>query len=362
MNRLPSQVLHNTVQDMKKIGGLPCAIWDQDGVLLAMTDAGMQALTPEVAAFLKGPSGGERWEETHALLSVAEAGAPALCLAIQGNNPKRETVGRMGVSQLTNLLTVYKEKTDKNRFIRQILTGDIHPADADAWARQLGVPVSARRLVFLVEAAGTQTELLTRTLRGLFEIGSKDFLAEHLPGELMLVTTLTPSQSEAEIEGMARSIVDTINTEVMVPVRVAYGTAFQELSRASACYEEARDALEVGRIFYPDRTVLSYHALGIGRLIHGLPLSLCELFLQEVFSGEAAALFDEEELRSVFTFFDYNLNISEAARQLYVHRNTLVNRLDKIQRKTGLDVRIFDDAVTFKIAMMVTDHVRAAQS
>ena len=126
-------------------------------------------------------------------------------------------------------------------------------------------------------------------------------------------------------------------------------------------YKEADMALEVGRVFYEEKTILAYNELGIGRLIHQLPESLCSMFLQEVFDGDVDGMFDDEELLTVFTFFDNNLNISETARQLYIHRNTLVYRLEKIQKRTGLDVRVFDDALTFKIAMMVADHMRSVK-
>ena len=156
----------------------------------------------------------------------------------------------------------------------------------------------------------------------------------------------------------AKVITDTLNMEAMVSVRVAYGTLIDELRDVSRSYKEASVALEVGRVFYAEKNILAYDRLGIGRLIHQLPGSLCEMFLKEVFEGDAVDLFEEDELTTVYTFFDNNLNISETSRQLYVHRNTLVYRLEKIQKRTGLDVRVFDDALTFKIAMMVADHMR----
>ena len=145
----------------------------------------------------------------------------------------------------------------------------------------------------------------------------------------------------------------------MVPVRVSYGTIVNELKEVSRSYKEASMALEVGRVFYVEKNLLAYNELGIGRLIHQLPQSLCEMFLQEVFNGKMVEQFEEEELLTVYTFFENNLNISETARQLYVHRNTLVYRLEKIQKKTGLDVRTFDDALMFKIALMVESHMRS---
>ena len=153
-------------------------------------------------------------------------------------------------------------------------------------------------------------------------------------------------------------LVNAINTEAMVNVRLSFGTIIPELKEVSQSYKEAGMALDVGRIFYPERNILSYRELGIGRLIHQLPVSLCEMFLEEVFAGNTVDQFDEETLSTVDKFFENSLNISETARQLFVHRNTLVYRLEKIQKQTGLDVRVFEDALTFKIALMVADHMK----
>ena len=155
-----------------------------------------------------------------------------------------------------------------------------------------------------------------------------------------------------DINDIAKTITDTLSAEAMMKVRVAYGTVVEELKDVSKSYKEAAMALDVGRIFYSERTILAYNELGIGRLIHQLPVSLCEMFLQEVFNGDAFEQFDEETLVTVYKFFD------KTARQLYIHRNTLVYRLEKIQKSTGLDVRVFDDALTFKIAMMVASHIK----
>lgn len=175
---------------------------------------------------------------------------------------------------------------------------------------------------------------------------------------MILVRALQTTDDYPQLEQFARELVDTLNMEAMVSVRIAYGTIIEELKDVSKSYKEADMALEVGRVFYVDRSILAYNELGIGRLIHQLPSSLCEMFLNEVFAGNTDTQFEDEELITVYTFFNNNLNISETARQLYVHRNTLVYRLEKIQKKTGLDVRVFEDALTFKIAMMVSDHMK----
>ena len=169
-------------------------------------------------------------------------------------------------------------------------------------------------------------------------------------------------EGELEIEQTAQTIVDMMSTEAMMNVRVAYGTVVQELKDVSKSYKEAMMALDVGKIFYVEKKVNSYNSLGIGRLIYQLPANLCKIFIEEIFGDNDPGDFDEEIVTTVNKFFENNLNVSETSRQLFVHRNTLVYRVEKLQKSTGLDVRTFDDALTFKIAMMVYSYMRYQDS
>jgi carbohydrate diacid regulator len=157
---------------------------------------------------------------------------------------------------------------------------------------------------------------------------------------------------------MASTILDMLNTEAMTRAHVAYGTIVNELKEVSRSYKEAKMALEVGKIFYSDKKVIAYSNLGIGRLIYQLPLPLCRMFIKEIFEGKNPDDFDEETLTTINKFFENSLNVSETSRQLYIHRNTLVYRLDKLQKTTGLDLRVFEDAITFKIALMVVKYMK----
>ncbi|MBO7364459.1 MAG: helix-turn-helix domain-containing protein, partial [Lachnospiraceae bacterium] len=145
-------------------------------------------------------------------------------------------------------------------------------------------------------------------------------------------------------------------------IRVAYGNVVDEIRKVSASYKEARLALAVGAIFNADERVLAYASLGIGRLIYQLPLPMCKMFIEEIFKEQSPEDFDEETLTTINQFFENNLNVSETSRQLFIHRNTLVYRLDKLQKNTGLDLRVFDDAITFKIALMVVQYMRYMES
>ena len=157
---------------------------------------------------------------------------------------------------------------------------------------------------------------------------------------------------------IANTIVDMMNSEAMLKVRVSYGTVVQELREVSKSYKEATMAMDVGRIFYAEKNVIAYSTLGIGRLIYQLPVNLCRIFIEEIFGGNQVYDLDEETLTTINKFFENNLNVSETSRQLFIHRNTLVYRIEKLQKATGLDIRTFEDAMTFKIAMMVVNYMK----
>ncbi len=164
------------------------------------------------------------------------------------------------------------------------------------------------------------------------------------------------------MEHIADTIVSMMNAEAMLNVKVAYGTVVQELKNVSKSYKEAKMALEVGKIFYAEKSVVAYSALGIGRLIYQLPVNLCKIFIEEIFGDNVPSELDDETLNTLNKFFENNLNVSETSRQLFVHRNTLVYRIEKIQKSTGLDLRCFDDALTFKIALMVVNYMKYLES
>lgn len=350
---LSNQILHKVVQDMKQITGFDCGVWNMRGVCLVMTHEKMLEMEKQVLAFRDSGK-----SEDEGLFLVCEEEEPVYILALQGGSGDRKLAGAMGASQLTNLLFAYREKMDKNRFIQNLILDNLLLVDVYNQAKKMKIPVELRRAVFLVEARNEGENLILDTLKGLYATGTKDFVTAVDEKHVIVVKALESTEGYPKLAAIARTIADTLNMEAMVSVRVSYGTIVGELKDVSKSYKEADMALEVGRVFYAERSILAYSELGIGRLIHQLPKSLCEMFLEEVFGGDAAGLFEDEELATVYTFFDNNLNISETARRLYIHRNTLVYRLEKIQKKTGLDVRVFDDALTFKIAMMVADHMR----
>lgn len=203
------------------------------------------------------------------------------------------------------------------------------------------------------EKDGTALE----AMKTLFASRTKDYITAVDEKSIILVKELKSDESYEELEEIAKMIQDMLNSEAMSAVRVAYGTIVNEINQVSKSYKEAKMALDVGKIFYAEKNIIAYNTLGIGRLIYQLPVQLCEMFMKEIFGENLPNTFDEETLTTINKFFENNLNVSETARQLYVHRNTLVYRLEKLQKSTGLDIRVFDDALTFKIALMVVSYM-----
>ena len=320
---LSNQVLHKIIKDIERISGAQCSVWNMEGKCIAGVENTTAVMNREVQEVIEDVA----W------------------LTMKSVNKNVYFV-------------VSDEHLDKNRFIQNLLLDNLLLADIYNQAKRLHVESDTKRAVFLIEPKTSDDAMVMEMLRGIYAGDTKDFVTAVSEGSMILIKALEESEGYEALLKIAKTIVDMMETEAMVNVRVAYGTIVNELKDVSKSYKEAGMALDVGRIFYAERSVLAYNELGIGRLIYQLPVSLCEMYLQEVFEGKCVDQFDEETIAAVNKFFENNLNISETARQLYLHRNTLVYRLEKIQKMTGLDVRTFDDALTFKIAMMVSEHLK----
>ena len=225
-------------------------------------------------------------------------------------------------------------------------------------SKKLHIAGNVRRAIILFEVKAESEQIASEMLSGLFTIQNGDYLTEVDENSVILIKALEDNEGYKEIEDAAKTAVDMLNMEAMIKVRGSYGAIVEELKDLSRSYKEARMAMDVGRIFYAGKRVISYNELGIGRLIYQLPPSLCRMFIQEIFETDEMVDFDQEILTTINTFFDNNLNVSETARQLFVHRNTLVYRIEKLQKSTGLDIRTFDDAMTLKIALMVNAYMK----
>ena len=276
----------------------------------------------------------------------------------KGDSDDVYMVGKLAAFQIQNLLVTYKERYDKDNFIKNLLLDNLLLVDIYNRAKKLHIDTTARRLVFLIETKNEKDTGALEIVKGLFASKTKDFITQVDEKNIILVKEVKPNETYEDMDKTAKVILDMLNTEAMTSVHVSYGTMVNEIKDVSRSYKEAKMALDVGKIFYSDRNVVAYSSLGIGRLIYQLPMPLCKMFIKEIFGDKSPDEFDEETIATINKFFENSLNVSETSRQLYIHRNTLVYRLDKLQKSTNLDLRVFEDAITFKIALMVVKYMK----
>lgn len=229
-------------------------------------------------------------------------------------------------------------------------------------SKKLHIPTEAKRTVMIVEPSGGKESNMLELVRSFFAAGSRDFITAVDENSVVIVKEIQEADSKAELEKTALGIKGLLEKEGISRVHVAYGNIVNEIKEVSRSYKEAKMAMDVGKIFFEERGVIAYSELGIGRLIYQLPIPLCKMFIGEIFGGKSPDDFDEETITTIHKFFENSLNVSETSRQLFIHRNTLVYRLDKLQKSTGLDLRVFEDAITFKIALMVVKYMKYMES
>ena len=291
------------------------------------------------------------------LYKIMENHSISYILIVWGKAENTATIGELAVCQVQSLLAAYAEKSDKNTFMQNLLLDRYSQVEAFNKAARLHITPSARRAVFLVETKQHKDENALATIRNIFSARTRDFITALDDSGIIVVRELQSTESYEELEGIACMLVDMLNTEAMTSAWVSYSNVADDIMELSDAYKEARTALEVGKIFYADKNVFGYNRLGIGRLIYQLPTQVCNMFVGEIFGEESLESIDDETLNIIRTFFENNLNLSETSRQLYVHRNTLVYRFEKLQKRFGLDIRTFEDALAFKLAMMVSDYI-----
>ena len=265
------------------------------------------------------------------------------------------------VNQIRCLCTAYKEKYNKTDFLQGLMTGGIPAYDIAERANRLRINPEDKRVLFLLESRHID-ETMAEILKNMFPSQTKAYLVPVSENTLALLRPVKSGEKADDSRRIARTIVDTLNTEALAQVQLSYSFVFESLADLPEAFRETSLALKVGKLFYSEQTVFPYNELGIGRLIYQLPVSLCENFLKEIFGDDVPEAFDEETLGTINRFFQNNLNIAETSRQLHMHRNTLIYRLEQIQKRTGLDVRLFEDAMTFKIAIMVLNYLQSERN
>ena len=353
---ISNQILQNTIDGLKGITRIDLCILDIEGKVLASTERESGSHEDEVVAFTASPADSQV-VHGYQFFKVFDENQLEYILLAKGSNDDVYMVGKMAAFQLSCLLTAYKERFDKDNFIKNLLLDNLLLVDIYNRAKKLHIATEVRRVVFMIESNREQVNAALDSVRNYCGAKSKDFITAVDEKNVIVVKELEPDEGYDEMivaaKGMRAAVVQGDED-----IHVAIGTIVGEIKEVSRSYKEARMALDVGRIFFGDREIIAYSSLGIGRLIYQLPIPLCKMFIREIFDGKSPDDFDMETLTTINKFFENSLNVSETSRQLYIHRNTLVYRLDKLQKSTGLDLRIFEDAITFKIALMVVKYMK----
>ncbi len=358
---ISNQILQDTIDGIKAITRVELCVMDTEGKTLATTIRGNESFTEAVSGFA-GSAAESQVMQGYQFFKIYDENELEYVLLAKGETDDIYMVGKMAAFQIQNLLIAYKERFDKDNFIKNLLLDNLLLVDIYNRAKKLHIETNVKRIVFIVETKNEKDTNALETVRSMFSSKTKDFITAVDEKNIILVKEVKPGETYDDMEKTAKVIVDMLNTEAMSSVNVAFGTIVNEIKEVSRSYKEAKLALDVGKIFYSDRRIIAYSNLGIGRLIYQLPMPLCNMFIKEIFDGKSPDEFDEETLTTINKFFENSLNVSETSRQLYIHRNTLVYRLDKLEKSTGLDLRVFEDAITFKIALMVVKYMKYMES
>ena len=358
---ISNQILQSTIDGIKNIARVELSIYDIDGKLLTATFSNAVDYEGFVKNFADSDAENQEARGCQ-LFKVSDECRLEYILLVMGSSNDVYMIGKMAVFQLQNLITAYKERFDKDNFVKNLLLDNLLLVDIYNRAKKLHIEVSAKRVVYVIETKNEKDTNALETVRNIFSAKTKDFITAVDEKNIILVKEVKSNETYDDMNKIAKVIVDMLNTEAMSSVHVSFGTIVNEIKEVSRSYKEAKMALDVGKIFYENTDIIAYSNLGIGRLIYQLPLPLCKMFIREIFDGKSPDEFDEETLSTINKFFENSLNVSETSRQLYIHRNTLVYRLDKLQKSTGLDLRVFEDAITFKIALMVVKYMKYMES
>lgn len=361
---LSAQKLLATLNEIKEISKLDVALYQPNGKVVVCTCE--MPVQDKVIQFVDDEQLQHTYEGYH-FYKIDIENETEYVLVTFGTVENGIVIGQMAACQIRTLIVSKSEEFDRNVFIQNLLLGNMLTIDMFSKAKKLHIEAKPR-VTFVIDTGNKSTDIILELVKNLSDLRAGDFVTTVDEHSVVLVKDVSgyaknyvqkETELEAELESIAMSLVDSLHMEAMIKVRVGYGNMVTEISDIDQSFQEAKMALQVGRVFYAEKDTISYGKLGIGRLIYQLPMSLCNMFIKEVFGDKIPeVLNDEEAMLTISKFFENNLNISETARQLYVHRNTLVYRLERIEKEIGLDIRKFDDAMTFRIAYMVLAHVK----
>ena len=358
---ISNQILQTTIEGLKTIARVEFGVMDIDGKEAASTIDNMSKCAQEAVQFAKSPADSQEIQG-YQYFKIYDEQQLEYILIAGGVGEDVYMVGKMAAFQIQNLLIAYKERFDKDNFIKNLLLDNLLLIDIYSRAKKLHIQTDVKRVAIIIETDNGKDSNVLEGIRSYFGSNNKDFVTAVDENNVIVVKDLSDGDTPKDIEKVASGMETYLVKEGMTGVHVAYGTVVKEIKEVSRSYKEAKMALDVGKIFFDERNIIAYSELGIGRLIYQLPIPLCKMFIKEIFGGKSPDDFDEETLTTINKFFENSLNVSETSRQLFIHRNTLVYRLDKLQKSTGLDLRVFEDAITFRIALMVVKYMKYMES
>ena len=354
---MSTRVFQSVINQLKDTVDRTIAVIDDTGSVVACSElvriGEVQAGVPDL--FTADDEIVKHGGNTYRLLgSVAKIDG---IIMVQGDDRESADICAVLAVSFTSIKNLYGEKYDKSSFIKNIILDNILPSDIYIKAKELHFNAEASRAVFFVRFAEKGEMIPYDIMQNMFPDKNKDYVISIGENDVVLVKEVKTGIEQKELEKIAHSIVDTISAEFFHSVTIGIGSVSENIKDLATAFRESQVAIEVGKVFDTKKSVISYENLGIGRLIYQLPTTLCEMFLQEVFKKGSLESLDHETLMTIQAFFENNLNVSETSRKLFVHRNTLVYRLEKIRKITGLDLREFEHAITFKVALMVKKYL-----
>ena len=354
---MANRVFQTVVSQMKEAIGRPAGVVDEAGTVIAATDI---SRVGEALGEIEGAVAGEPYVRGGATFCAFSSSQHSDYAAfVDGADETAASYAALLALSLQNILQYHDEKFDKSNFIKNVVLENILPGDIYAKARELHFATDVARVVLLIRVTSGSDISAFDVVGDLFPDKQKDFVFNVNEHDTVLVKEIKRGIDEKDIVNLSASIIDTLSGEHYIKAVVGIGTPIGNIKDLAGSFKEAQIALEVGKVFDTEQNIVSYNHLGIARLIYQLPTTLCEMFLKEVFSQGSIDSLDDETLFTIQRFFENNLNVSETSRGLFVHRNTLVYRLEKIKKLTGLDLREFDDAIVFKVALMVKKYLNS---
>ena len=355
---ISNQVLQNTVDGIRDITHLDLCVMEAGGGPVIASAAVFEEALPAVSQF-ETSAADVQTAGAFQYFKVCDDAQLEYILIVRGTSDQALMTGKMAAFQIRSLFSAFQDQYDRDGFMKNLLLDNLLLVDIYERAKRLHIPAVRRRVVLLAETqrSGGRDHDVFVILQELAGTGSGSFVTQVDENSVVVVREVYGSDEEEQAMSFAETAMQRFQEAELPDIRIACGTVVSELKDISHSYKEAKMALDVGRIFFEDKNIIAYSQLGIGRLIYQLPLPLCRMYIKEIFKENSPEDFDEETLATINKFFENNLNVSETARQLFIHRNTLVYRLDKLQKTTGLDLRVFEDAITFKIALMVVKYM-----